>query len=85
MFPLESLAVHSVPFSSLVEWFEERLGRQVIDETGLTGLHGVKLMERVDTLEALIQVLKAEAGLIIEPDRRDVPTLVVRRRDRQTS
>jgi hypothetical protein len=35
MFPLEGFAVHSVPFTFLVNWFEEILSGQVIDETGL--------------------------------------------------
>jgi hypothetical protein len=40
MFPLEGFAVHSVPFMFLVKWFEEILGGQVIDETGLRGIYG---------------------------------------------
>lgn len=83
MLPLERFAVHSVPFRSLVDWFEEILGRQVIDETDLPGIYGFELTKRVDTPEALIQLLEAEAGLIITPEARDMSTLVVRPRNRQ--
>lgn len=63
MFPLEGFAVHSVPFTLLVHWFEEILGGQVIDETGLPGIYGFELKARVNTPEALIQLLRDEAGL----------------------
>src|SRR5450759_2726175 len=65
MFPLEGFAVHSVPFTFLVHWFEEILGGQVIDETGLPGIYGFELKARVNTPEALIQLLRDEAGLVI--------------------
>lgn len=81
MFPLDSFAVHSVPFVFLVNWFEEILGRQVIDETGLPGIYGFELKERVNTPEALIQLLRDEAGLVITPERREIPTLIVRQRE----
>jgi len=68
MFPLEGFAVHSVPFMFLVNWFEEILGGQVIDETGLPGIYGFELKERLNTPEALIQVLRDEAGLVITRD-----------------
>jgi uncharacterized protein (TIGR03435 family) len=79
MFPLEGFAVHSVLFMSLVKWFEEILGGQVIDETGLRGIYGFELKERVNTPEALIELLRDEAGLVITRERREMPTLVVRR------
>ena len=78
MFPLEGFAVHSVPFTFLVNWFEEILGGQVIDETGLPGIYGFELKERVNTPEALIQLLRDEAGLVITRERREIPTLIVR-------
>jgi uncharacterized protein (TIGR03435 family) len=78
LFPLEGFAVHSVPFTFLVSWFEEILGGQVIDETGLPGIYGFELKERVDTPEALIQLLRDEAGLVITRERREIPTLIVR-------
>jgi hypothetical protein len=77
MFPLDAFAVHSVPFIFLVNWFEEILGGQVIDETGLRGIYGFELKGRVNTPEALIQLLRDEAGLVITPERREMPTLVV--------
>ena len=80
MFPLDPFAVHSVPFSFLVNWFEEILSGQVIDGTDLPGIYGFELKERVNTPEALIQLLREEAGLVITRERRQVPTLVVRRR-----
>ena len=80
MFPLDAFAVHSVPFMFLVHWFEEILGGQVIDETGLQGIYGLELKERVNTPEAFIQLLRDEAGLVIEPERREIPTLIVRQR-----
>jgi uncharacterized protein (TIGR03435 family) len=80
MFPLDAFAVHSMPFMFLVNWFEEILGGQVIDETRLPGLYGFELKERVNTPEALIQVLRDEAGLVITQERREIPTLIVRKR-----
>jgi len=82
MFPLDAFAVHSVPFMFLVNWFEEILGGQVIDETGLRGIYGFELKERVNTPEALIQVLRDEAGLVITREQREIPTLIVRQRKR---
>jgi uncharacterized protein (TIGR03435 family) len=80
MFPLDAFAVHSVPFTFLVNWFEEILGGQVIDETGLPGLYGFELKERVNTPEALVQLLREEAGLAIARERREILTLIVRQR-----
>jgi uncharacterized protein (TIGR03435 family) len=78
MFPLDAFAVHSVPLMYLVNWFEEILGGQVIDETHLPGIYGFELKERLDTPEGFIQLLREEAGLVIARDRREIPTLVVR-------
>ncbi len=80
MFPLDGFAVHSVPFTFLVNWFEDILGGQVIDETGLPGIYGFELKERVNTQEALIQLLRDEAGLVITRERREIPTLIVQQR-----
>ncbi len=82
MFPLEGFAVHSVPFTFLVHWFEQILGGQMIDETGLPGIYGFELKERVNTPEALIQLLRDEAGLVITRERREIPTLIGRQRNR---
>jgi uncharacterized protein (TIGR03435 family) len=84
MFPLDAFAVHSVPFMYLVNWFEEILGGQVIDETGLPGIYGFELKERVNTPEALMQLLRHEAGLLITRERREIPTLIVRQRKHKT-
>ncbi len=78
MFPLDAFAVHSVPFMCLVNWFEEILGGQVSDETSLRGIYGFELKERVNTPEALIELLRDEAGLVITRERREIPTLIVR-------
>jgi hypothetical protein len=78
MFPLDHFAVHSVSLRFLVKWFEEILGGQVIDETALPGIYGFELKERVNTPEALIQLLRDEAGLVITRERREMPTLIVR-------
>jgi len=80
MFPLDAFAVHSVPFVVLVNWFEEILGGQVIDETGLPGIYGFELKERVNTPDAFMQPLRDEAGLVIARQRREAPTLIVRQR-----
>jgi uncharacterized protein (TIGR03435 family) len=80
MFPLDAFAVHSVPFMYLVNWFEEILGGQVIDETHLPGIYGFELKECVDTPERFIQILREEAGLVMARDRREIPTLVVRQK-----
>ncbi len=82
MFPLEGFAVQSVPFTFLVNWLEEILGGQVIDETDLPGIYGFELKDRVNTPEALIQLLRDEAGLVITRERREIPTLIVRQRQR---
>jgi uncharacterized protein (TIGR03435 family) len=82
MFPLDAFAVHSVPVMFLVNCFEEILGGQVIDETGLRGIYGFELKERVNTPEALIELLRDEAGLVITRERREIPTLIVRQRKR---
>ncbi|HEY1309003.1 MAG TPA: Clp protease N-terminal domain-containing protein [Vicinamibacterales bacterium] len=81
MFPLDAFAVHSVPFMLLVNWFEEILGGQVIDETGSIGIYGFELKERVKTPEALIRLLRDEAGLVITQERREISTLIVRQRE----
>jgi uncharacterized protein (TIGR03435 family) len=81
MFPLDPFAVHSVPVMFLVNWFEEMLGGQVIDETGLRGFYGFELKERVNTPEAFIALLRDEAGLAITGERREIPTLTVRQRN----
>jgi uncharacterized protein (TIGR03435 family) len=78
MFPLDSGAVHLVPFRSLVIWFEEILGGQVVDETALPGIYSFELKDRVETREAFIRLLCEEAGLEITRERREIPTLVVR-------
>ena len=81
VFPLDAFTVHSVPFFVLAHWFEDILGGQVIDETGLPGIYGFELKERVSTPEAFIQLLRDEAGLVITRQRRKIPTLIVRQRD----
>jgi uncharacterized protein (TIGR03435 family) len=78
VFPLRAFTAHSVPFFLLVNWFEEILGGQVIDETGLPGLYGFELKERVDTPDAFIRLLRDQAGLVFTRLRRETPTLVVR-------
>jgi hypothetical protein len=77
MFPLDPFSVHSVPFILLVNWFEEILGGQLIDEAGLAGIYGFELKERVDTREAFIQLLRDGAGLVLTRERREISTLVV--------
>jgi uncharacterized protein (TIGR03435 family) len=80
MFPLDAFSVHSVPFLVLVNWFEEILDGQVIDETGLPGIYGFELKKRVNTPEAFMQLLADEAGLVITQQQRELPTLIVRQR-----
>ena len=80
LFPLGPFAVHSVPIFYLARWFEEFLGGQVIDETGLGGLYGFELTHTVATRDELIDLLRDQAGVSITREARDTPTLVVRRR-----
>ena len=80
LFPLEPFVVHSVPLFYLARWFEEFLGGQVIDETGLRGLYGFELTRTVASRDELIDLLRDQAGLSITRETRDTPTLVVRRR-----
>ena len=63
LFPLEPFAVHSVPFFYLARWFEEFLGGQVIDETGLRGIYGFELTRTVADRDELIDLLRDQAGL----------------------
>lgn len=81
MFPLDGFTAHSVPFFLLVNWFEEILGGQVIDETDPPGVYGFELKDRVDTPDAFIRRLRDEAGLVITRQPREVPTLIVRQRN----
>ena len=80
LFPLEPFAVHSVPFFFLTRWFEEFLGGQVIDKTGLRGLYGFELTRTVGDRDELIHLLRDQAGVSITRDQQDTPTLVARRR-----
>lgn len=80
LFPLAPFAVHSVPFFYLARWFEEFLDGQVIDETGLDGIYGFELTRTVATRDALIALLRDQAGVAITHESRDTPTLVVQRR-----
>jgi uncharacterized protein (TIGR03435 family) len=80
LFPLEAFAVHSVPFFYLASWFEEFLGGQVIDETGLHGLYGFDLTRTVANGDELIDLLRDQAGLSITREQQDTSTLVVQRR-----
>ena len=79
LFPLEPFVVHSVPFFYLARWFEEFLGGQVIDETGLGGIYGFELTRTVATPDELIDLLRDQAGLSMTHETHDTPTLVVRR------
>lgn len=81
MFPLDPFTVHSVPLMYLVNWFEEILGGQVIDEARLPGIYRFELKQAVDTPERFIEVLHQEAGLVITRDQREIPTLIVRQRE----
>jgi uncharacterized protein (TIGR03435 family) len=80
LFPLAPFAVHSVPFFYLARWFEEFLGGQVIDETGLEGLYGFEITGTVATRDELIAQLRDHAGVSMTRASLDTPTLVVRRR-----
>jgi uncharacterized protein (TIGR03435 family) len=78
-FPLEPFAVHSVPFAYLTYWFEDFLGGDVIDDTGVRGLYGFELPRTVASRDDFIRLLRDEAGVSVTREQRDVPTLVVRR------
>lgn len=80
MFPLDPFTVHSLPFFALARWFEEILGGEVVDRTGLPGIYGFELMAAAATPDAFIQALRDEAGLLVSREPQDRPTLVVRRR-----
>ena len=79
-FPLAPFTVHSVPFFYLARWFEEFLGGQVIDETGLGGVYGFELSRSVGTRGEFVDLLRDQAGLSVTREPHDTPTLVVRRR-----
>lgn len=80
LFPLEAFAVHSVPFFYLTRWFEEFLGGQMIDETGLRGLYRFELTRTVHSRDELIQLLRDQTAVSITREQHDTPTLAVRRR-----
>jgi len=72
MFPLDAFAVHSYPFMFLVNWFEEILGGQVIDETSLRGIYGFELKERVDYRGRVLEPLDEEnARTVLKRARAD--------------
>jgi len=77
-FPIDPFAVHSMPFIFLVHWFEEILGRQVVDQTELRGIYGFELKDRVSTPDAFIRLLRDEAGLVVAPVQHELSTLIVR-------
>jgi uncharacterized protein (TIGR03435 family) len=79
-FPLGPFAIHSVPFAILVHCLEDLVGGELVDETDLGGLYGLVLDRTVNSREEFIDVLRTRAGLQIVRERRDTPTLVVRRR-----
>lgn len=80
MFPLDPFTVHSLPFFALARWFEEILGGEVVDQTGLPGIYGFELREAAATPDVFIQALRDEAGLLVTREPQQTPTLVVRRR-----
>lgn len=72
----------NVSMSSLAEALENRLGRPVLDETGLTGQYDLEFswgeeMEPEQTRASLIDSLKAQAGLTLTGDKRAVEMLVM--------
>ncbi len=79
MFPLDPFMVHSLPFFALVRWFEEILGGEVVDRTGLPGIYGFELRAAAATPEAFMKALRDEAGLLVTREPQERPTLVVRR------
>ena len=58
-----------------------RLGKVVVDETGLNGLYDFDLEYRDDGPKMLTDGLKQKYGLILTPARRKVKMLVVETRD----
>src|SRR6185295_9835944 len=74
-------SVHDcLTMEELCRLLESGLDRPVIDDTGVTGRHVLKVhSEAVDTRDFL-RVLCDKLGLVVTSERRDVALLVVRQR-----
>jgi hypothetical protein len=56
------------------------IGAQIVDEALLPGRYGFELQRPLATVEAFVEELRAEAGLMLTRERRETPTLIVRPR-----
>jgi uncharacterized protein (TIGR03435 family) len=77
---IDRFSAAGMPFESICKCLEQLLGRPLVDETGLSGIYDVDWTSDPQTVDAFLQSLREEAGLVITPATRDVPHLIVRRR-----
>ncbi|MGH9720074.1 MAG: TIGR03435 family protein [Bryobacteraceae bacterium] len=67
------------PLSTLIRSVEGRLGRPVVDESGLTKSYKYELSWKAGDRETLLKSLETRLGLLFEPAQRKVEVLVVDR------
>jgi uncharacterized protein (TIGR03435 family) len=74
-----SITLPGATISSVAEVIERRLQRPVIDETGLTGWYRIRLSFQRDKPELLLDSVRQDLGLTIQPERRPIEFLTVNR------
>ena len=77
---IDRFSATGMPFEAICKSLEQLIGRPLVDETGLSGIYDLDLKSHPKTVDAFLQSLREEAGLVITPATRDVPHLIVRRR-----
>lgn len=73
-----SYTATAVTGAHLAKWLEGRMGRPVLDGTGLDGHYDVSITWDPDVPDDLQRVLREQLGLILEDGRATVEILVVR-------
>ena len=56
---------------------EERLGRPIIDETGLKGVYDLEVHGHAGSNEEFIRMLREQTGLVLTPDTRNIDVLIL--------
>ena len=74
----DSYTATAVTGAHLAKWLEGRMGRPVLDGTGLDGHYDVSITWDPDVPDDLQRVLREQLGLILEDGRATVEILVVR-------
>jgi uncharacterized protein (TIGR03435 family) len=75
---ITGLSASGSTIGDLCRMLEERLERVFVDETRLTGVYDLEVVNGGFTTEDFLRALRDSAGLVATWERRDVTTLVVR-------